>query len=126
MATQSRHGHDTGAELDMTSERHTTTNHREKKHWTFLTSHGLVLVHVLQHPRDTVRRISDELGLSEKTISTILKELQTEEYLSVEKRGARNRYTVNLAGPLRHRTHARFTVRELLNYLLQEGERGSE
>jgi len=61
--------------------------------------------------------VAHALGLTERTTATVIAELRATDYLSVERRGRNNHYSVNEAMPLRRGPHARFSVRALLGAL---------
>lgn len=83
-----------------------------KRNWTFLTSHGVVFLHIVSNPEDTIRRIADEVGLAERTVASILADLRDDGYVSVSKRSKFNVYSVNPDLPMRHPCHAHYTVRD--------------
>ena len=85
---------------------------RDEKRWTFLTNHGIVFFHILQHPGDTIRRIADHLGLAERTVAGILHDLREADYVSVLKEGRRNRYVIRPDLPMRHHSLDDFSVED--------------
>lgn len=85
--------------------------------WTLLTNHGTVLLYIADHPDDTMHSVAHALGLTERTTATMIAELRTTGYLSVERRGRNNHYSVNPRMPLRRGQHARFKVGALLGAL---------
>ena len=85
--------------------------------WTFLTTHGTVLIYIADHADDTMHSVAHALGLTERTTAAVIAELRATGYLSVERRGRNNHYSVNEAMPLRRSPHARFSVRALLGAL---------
>lgn len=97
--------------------------------WTFLTNHGSVLLYIADHTDDTMHAVAHALGLTERTTATVIAELRATGYLTVERRGRNNHYSVNASMPLRRSPHARFSVRDLLVALSVLGpkeERGSK
>lgn len=91
--------------------------------WTFLTSHGAVFLYLVDHPQVTIRTISDELGLAERTVAGILADLKEAGYISVGKRGKFNVYTVYFDLPMRDPSHAHFTVGDFFAILQKERAR---
>ena len=87
--------------------------------WTFLTNHGAVFLHLHDHPGDTIRRVSDELGLAERTVAGIIAELRQDGYLLVEKQGKQNIYTVDRDLALRQPSIAEHAVSTLIDALAQ-------
>ena len=96
--------------------------HVAKRNWTFLTSHGIVFLRIVRSPEDTVRRIADELGLAERTVASILADLRDDGYVTVGKKGKFNVYSVNPGLPMRHPSHARYTVRDFFAALAEMKE----
>ena len=86
-------------------------------HWDFLTNHALVLIHVLEHPRSTLREIADSAGIRERAAVSILRALEAEDIVSRQKEGRRNRYSVNLEALPRRLRQGRYSVEELAGQL---------
>lgn len=66
----------------------------ERKGWTILTSHGTVLCYLAANPVTTIRRISDALGLSERQVARVMKDLYDEGV--VIRTGERPHYSYSL------------------------------
>ncbi len=66
------------------------------RRWGFLTTHALILIHVTQHPRSTVREIALAVGVTERAAHSALQDLREEGIIDCEREGRRNSYTVNL------------------------------
>lgn len=81
--------------------------------WGFLSNHALVLIHVIDHPRSTLREIARAVGITERAALSILRALEDEDIIARRKEGRRNRYTVNLPALLSHRTQGPYTIAEL-------------
>ena len=65
------------------------------RRWGFLTTHALILIHVTQHPRSTVREIALAVGLTERSTHSALLDLREAGIIDRQREGRRNRYTVN-------------------------------
>jgi DNA-binding IclR family transcriptional regulator len=65
------------------------------RNWTFLTSHARVLLCIAQDPGIRLREIGDQVGITERAAHRIVGELADAGYLSRERHGRRNRYTIN-------------------------------
>jgi DNA-binding IclR family transcriptional regulator len=91
--------------------------------WGFLTNHALVLIHVIDHPRSTLREIANAVGITERAALSIVRALEEEGMVSRRKEGRRNRYTVNLAALLTHRTQGPYTIAELGANLMRFAQR---
>ena len=85
--------------------------------WTFLTNHAAVLLHIAEHPDDTVLNIAGATGLRERTTAAIIADLKSAGYLTAVRQGRYNRYSINLDMPLRRRQHASISVKKLLGAL---------
>jgi DNA-binding transcriptional ArsR family regulator len=86
-------------------------------HWDFLSTHALVLLHVLEHPRSTVREIAAAVDITERHAVAILRALEEEDIVSRQKEGRRNRYSVNLEALPRRLRQGRYSVEELAGQL---------
>ncbi len=63
--------------------------------WQLFTSHGLVLISVLNHPGRTVREIGLELNLTDRAVALALADLVADDYIVRERVGRRTFYHVN-------------------------------
>ncbi|MDC8974356.1 helix-turn-helix transcriptional regulator [Mycobacterium marinum] len=92
-------------------------NSDSERGWTFLTNHGHVLLCVSVSGHLTARELSMRIGITERSVQTILADLTDEGYLIKSKDGRRNVYTLNPKGRLRHPLEASHTVGELIEAL---------
>jgi len=86
--------------------------------WTFLTNHARVLHCVAKDPGVRLRDIAAAVGITERAAHRIVAELSRDGYISVEKQGRRNRYTVESNLPLRDPLGSGQTVGDLLAILV--------
>jgi DNA-binding IclR family transcriptional regulator len=63
--------------------------------WTFLTSHARVLLCISQDPGIRLREIGERVGVTERAAHRIVGDLADAGYLSRERLGRRNHYTIN-------------------------------
>ena len=63
--------------------------------WTFLTNHAQVLLCIAENPDIRLRQMGDAVGITERAAHRIVGELAEAGYLSRERLGRRNRYTIN-------------------------------
>ena len=89
----------------------------ERPAWTFLTSHGSVLLEVARTPDATVREIAERSDLTERQAHRVLADLVEGGYIQRQRKGRRNHYRVNDALPLRRPSVADRRVGELLDAL---------
>ena len=69
-------------------------------HWTFLTRHAQVLLCIAGDPAIRLRDIGDQVGITERAAHRIVGELIADGYLSRERHGRRNHYTLRPQLPL--------------------------
>ena len=63
--------------------------------WGFLTNHAQVLVCIARDPEARLRDISDRVGLTERAVHRVVADLAAAGYITRERQGRRNRYTLN-------------------------------
>jgi DNA-binding transcriptional ArsR family regulator len=88
--------------------------------WTLLSNHGHVIVALAREPDLRLRDVAEQVGLTERAVQQIVKDLESAGYLTVTRLGRRNHYEVNRDVPLRHPLHAPHTVGELLGRLIED------
>ena len=89
--------------------------------WVFLTNHAHVLLSVAHDPEARARDIAERVGITERAAQRILSDLLAEGYLSREKIGRRNRYSVDRQRHLRHPVFQELEIGPLLDLLHQDG-----
>jgi DNA-binding MarR family transcriptional regulator len=87
------------------------------KSWTFLSHHGHVLILLAKNPDDTIEKLALQVGVTSRSVTSILKDLEATQYITKRKMGRRNHYEINTGGPLRHPTSAHRTIGELIQSL---------
>jgi len=65
------------------------------KKWNFLSNYGLVLTHLVQNPRATLREIARGTDLTERAVYQIVRDLEVNGFIQKRQEGRRNIYTVN-------------------------------
>ena len=83
----------------MTSE---SDDIRPMPSWTLVTSHGLALLYVADHPDATIREIAVALALTQRRVADLIRDLAAEGFVTVRRRGRRNVYTLNWGAHFRH------------------------
>jgi predicted transcriptional regulator len=68
--------------------------------WTFLTNHAQVLVCIANDPGVRLREIAERVGITERAVHRIVVELGDAGYVTRERNGRRNQYTVNSDIPI--------------------------
>ncbi|MGI5283868.1 helix-turn-helix transcriptional regulator [Nonomuraea polychroma] len=90
------------------------TSHDHHVTWTFLTHHARVLVEIARDPELRLRDIAARIGITERAVQNIVADLHQAGYLTRERIGRRNRYTLDLDQHFRYPTEARLPVRLLI------------
>ncbi|NCC33164.1 winged helix-turn-helix domain-containing protein [Candidatus Chloroploca sp. Khr17] len=86
-------------------------------HWTFLTNHAQVLLCIARNQSVTAREVASQVGITERAVQRILRDLDEGGYLSHTRDGRTNRYQIHADAPMRHPAQQGFAVRELLDLL---------
>ena len=86
--------------------------------WTFLTNHTHVIVCLSRESSLTVRSLSLQIGITERSVQRILAELEEGGVVTRTKEGRRNLYSIDRDFELRHPLEAHHTVGDLLAALM--------
>jgi DNA-binding IclR family transcriptional regulator len=86
--------------------------------WKFLTNHAQVLVCIAHDPGVLLREISQQVGITERATHRIVTELAVSGYITRERNGRRNRYTVQSGVALPDRLGRVERVGDLLSILV--------
>lgn len=87
----------------------------EPKSWTFLTNHAQVLLCLANEPDIRLRDVAERVGITERAAQRILAELVDAGYVTTERVGRRNRYTVDRDHAMRHAAQDGLDIGALLN-----------
>jgi DNA-binding IscR family transcriptional regulator len=82
--------------------------------WTFFSNYGHVLVCLARNADARLRDVAVEVGITERAVQKIVRDLQDAGYLVVTKQGRCNRYRINRRKTLRHDLESHVTVGKLL------------
>ncbi len=85
--------------------------------WTFLSNHAQVLLCIANDPGIRLREIGDRVGITERAVHRIVRELDDAGYLARERDGRRNRYTISQNLPLPDRVVSNQKIGDLLKIL---------
>jgi hypothetical protein len=85
--------------------------------WTFLTNHAQVLVCIALDPGIRLRDIGQRAGITERAAHRIVVELASAGYLTRQRNGRRNHYTINAHIPLPDPIARERKIGELLEIL---------
>jgi DNA-binding Lrp family transcriptional regulator len=89
--------------------------------WTFFSNYGHVLVCLARDGRARLRDVAREVGITERAVQKIVKDMQTEGFIEVRKQGRCNRYRINRRKVLRHPLESHCTVGKLLALIAERG-----
>jgi DNA-binding MarR family transcriptional regulator len=89
----------------------------EMSDWGFVTNHALALLCIQRDPDARMREIAECLGVTERAAHRIVSDLCAAGYVTKERVGGRNRYSVSLDRDLRHPLVEQHSARELVDAL---------
>ena len=94
----------------------------EKEHtWHFLTSHSQALLCIHRDPQARLRDMAQAVGITERATQRIVSDLVDAGYVTRERVGRRNRYSLNMSVPMRHPSQRDHEIGELLELLRLDG-----
>lgn len=85
--------------------------------WTFLTNHAHVLLCIAEDPDARMRDMAERVGITERAVQRIIDDLAAGGYLTIEREGRRNRYSINQGLRLRHPVEAHCAVEGLIGFV---------
>jgi hypothetical protein len=86
--------------------------------WSLLTNHALALVHVIEHPRSTLREIAGAVGVTDRAALSLVRALEEDSILIRRKEGRRNVYTVDIDALMAHKSHGQYSIGQIAAALL--------
>jgi hypothetical protein len=90
--------------------------------WTFLSNHAHVLLALARDPSARLRDVATLVGITERAVQRIVADLEAEGYLTRERNGRRNEYSVHADRPLRHPIEAHRKVRALIDLVVERDD----
>ena len=94
--------------------------------WTLFSNHGHVLVCLASDSDARLRDVAASVGITERAVQKIVRDLQTDGMISVSKHGRRNRYRIHHKKTLRHELEAHCTLGELLRLVARQKPGGRQ
>jgi DNA-binding Lrp family transcriptional regulator len=82
--------------------------------WTFFSNYGHVLVCLAENPEVRLRDVAQRVGITERAVQKIVRDMQDAGFITITKQGRRNRYRINKRRSLRHGLESHCTVGKLL------------
>ncbi len=67
------------------------------RRWRLLSNHGLVLAYIARDPGATLRQMAQALGLTERAVYRLVRDLEEAGLIAKQRRGRRNVYRVDWA-----------------------------
>jgi DNA-binding MarR family transcriptional regulator len=89
--------------------------------WAFLTNQAQVLICIARDPGIRLRDIGERLGITERAVHRIVDALATAGYITRQRNGRRNHYTINRNLPMPDAIAREQNIGELLEILGREG-----
>lgn len=91
-----------------------------ERSWTLLSNHGRVLVLIARESDLRIRDIAARAGITERSASAIVADLERAGYVEKVRSGRRNSYVVNRRAQFRHPAEQGHRVGELLDLFADE------
>ena len=88
--------------------------------WTFLNNHTHVLLCLAREPGARLRDVAVLVGITERAVQKIVRDLEESSVLRRFRDGRRNQYEIDFSQPLRHPLESNHTVGELLGLFLSK------
>lgn len=87
--------------------------------FSFLTSHSHVLLLIARQPDVRMKELAQSIGITERAVQTIVRELTAAGYLLIVRVGRRNRYEIVSNKQLWHPSEHSHTVGSLISRLIE-------
>ena len=87
--------------------------------WTFFSNYGHVLVCLARNREARLRDVASEVGITERAVQKIVRDMQDAGVITVSKQGRCNRYRINRRKALRHSLESHCSVGKLLNLVVK-------
>lgn len=85
-----------------------------RRSWTFLTNHTQVLLCIARDSEVRLRDCAESVGITERAAQRIVHDLIEVGYVTRERVGRRNRYSINGDAAMRHQAQYGHEIGELL------------
>ena len=82
--------------------------------WTFFSNYGHVLVCLSRNNKARLRDVALEVGITERAVQKIVRDMQDAGFITVSKQGRCNRYRLNKRKSLRHGLESHCNIGKLL------------
>jgi len=85
--------------------------------WTLFSNHGHVLVCLARNSEARLRDVAMDVGITERAVQKIVRDLQDGGMVSVTKNGRRNSYRIHGKKTLRHDLESACTLKDLIKFV---------
>ena len=85
--------------------------------WTFLSNHAHVLAVLHLDPETVLREVAVEVGITERAVQKIIRDLEEEGFIERQRVGRQNRYRILKRQSLRHPIEAHGKIGDLLELI---------
>jgi len=85
--------------------------------WTLFSNHGHVLVCLARDSAARLRDVAMDVGITERAVQKIVRDLQDGGMVSVTKNGRRNSYRIHRKKTLRHDLESACTLKDLIKFV---------
>lgn len=92
-----------------------------RKNWTLLSNHGVVFFVLAANSDLTLRELAQVVGITERRVHNLVKDLAAAGYITIGKRGNHNVYFVHPDLPFRHPAIAHLPLREVADVIVKSG-----
>lgn len=82
--------------------------------WTFLSNHAHVLICLSKDPEFRLKDVASLVGITERAVQAIVRDLVEAKILEKNKEGRRNVYIIKTKQKLRHALEANHSISELI------------
>lgn len=87
------------------------------KRWNFLSNYGLVLTHLFQNSRATLREIARGTDLTERAVYQIVRDLEEGGFIEKKRVGRRNIYTMNEGALFDYPVYGKLNIAQMITAL---------
>ncbi len=94
--------------------------------WTFFSNYGHVLVCLARNREARLRDVAADVGITERAVQKIVRDLQESGFITISKQGRCNRYRINRRKSLRHPLQSHCSVGKLLSLVARPARGQSE
>ena len=85
--------------------------------WTIFSNHGHVIFCIARDSEARLRDVASDVGITERAVQKIVRDLQACGMISISKHGRRNRYRIENGKSLRHDLEAHCTLGALIDLI---------